>query len=280
MVLRLYAESPSRSGYAVRSGSVTARSAAFAARSWTRVDVTKLLGAGPTLTLTLSDPSPTAIRFAGLKSANPPEVLVIDGKTGAVKAHVAPGGAAAPATLGGLSEQGQLVGGKSAVIAAAGDIACDPTSPSFTKPSGNDCAEIATSNLLLGIPHLAAVLPLGDDQYECGRANAFAASYAPSWGRLKAITHPVPGNHEYGRPCHTNDATPLFQLLRQGGRAVWERLVQLRHRQVAPDRARLRMQLRRRRDCRRRLHHRLGAGTVAACRPARPPQCVHTRLLA
>ena len=46
---------------------------------------------------------------------------------------------------------------------------------------------------------LAAVLPLGDDAYGAGRLSEFQANYAPSWGRpeLLAITHPVPGNHEY-----------------------------------------------------------------------------------
>jgi acid phosphatase type 7 len=56
---------------------------------------------------------------------------------------------------------------------------------------------MATSDLMLGISGLAAVLPLGDIQYEDGALDKFTASYAPSWGRLKSITHPVPGNHEY-----------------------------------------------------------------------------------
>ena len=51
-----------------------------------------------------------------------------------------------------------------------------------------------------------AVLPLGDEQYNSGTASAFAASYQPSWGRLKAISHPVVGNHEYGSP----GAAPYF----------------------------------------------------------------------
>ncbi|HWH54300.1 MAG TPA: metallophosphoesterase, partial [Gaiellaceae bacterium] len=43
----------------------------------------------------------------------------------------------------------------------------------------------------------ANVLPLGDNQYECGGYNAYLQSYDPTWGRVKSITHPVPGNHEY-----------------------------------------------------------------------------------
>jgi hypothetical protein len=42
-----------------------------------------------------------------------------------------------------------------------------------------------------------AVLPLGDDQYECGSLAAFQQSYALSWGAFFGMTYPVPGNHEY-----------------------------------------------------------------------------------
>jgi hypothetical protein len=34
-------------------------------------------------------------------------------------------------------------------------------------------------------------------QYECGEGSDFTSFYAPSWGRVKAISHPVVGNHEY-----------------------------------------------------------------------------------
>jgi hypothetical protein len=42
-----------------------------------------------------------------------------------------------------------------------------------------------------------AVLALGDNQYEKGEFANFQASYDPTWGRFKAITRPVAGNHEY-----------------------------------------------------------------------------------
>jgi hypothetical protein len=42
-----------------------------------------------------------------------------------------------------------------------------------------------------------AVLALGDEQDPDGALSAFLASYDKSWGAFKAITHPVPGNHEY-----------------------------------------------------------------------------------
>ena len=84
------------------------------------------------------------------------------------------------------------------VIAAAGDIACDPTSSGFNSGNGstNSCRQKYTSDLLVNAG-LAAVLPLGDNQYYCGGYQAFLQSYDLSWGRVKSITRPVVGNHEY-----------------------------------------------------------------------------------
>jgi calcineurin-like phosphoesterase family protein len=84
------------------------------------------------------------------------------------------------------------------VIAAAGDIACDPSSSNFNGGNGTStvCHQKSTSDLLVNAD-LAAVLPLGDVQYECGGYQAFLQSYDLSWGRVKGITHPVVGNHEY-----------------------------------------------------------------------------------
>jgi hypothetical protein len=83
-------------------------------------------------------------------------------------------------------------------IAAAGDIACDPGSSHFNggQGSGLNCRQQATSDLLVGAGY-DAVLLAGDIQYENGAYSKFLASYDPSWGRVKAITRPVPGNHEY-----------------------------------------------------------------------------------
>jgi hypothetical protein len=84
------------------------------------------------------------------------------------------------------------------VIAAAGDIACDPNAFAFNEGRGsaNACHQRATSDLLVNAG-LTAVLALGDLQYYCGALAAFMYSYDPSWGRVKTITHPAPGNHEY-----------------------------------------------------------------------------------
>jgi hypothetical protein len=84
------------------------------------------------------------------------------------------------------------------VVAAAGDIACDPTMPNANDSFGaaNSCHERGTSDLLLRMD-LTAVLMLGDAQYEDGAFDKFTAEYDPTWGRLRGLTHPAIGNHEY-----------------------------------------------------------------------------------
>jgi acid phosphatase type 7 len=82
-------------------------------------------------------------------------------------------------------------GAQDPVIAAAGDIACDPADP----VTSDTCHQQATSNLLVGAG-LAAVLPLGDIQYDSASYDNILGAYHPTWGRVKDISHPVLGNHE------------------------------------------------------------------------------------
>ena len=79
-----------------------------------------------------------------------------------------------------------------AVLMAAGDISCGPAG----RVTSNSCQQLAVSNLLVDqAPD--AVATLGDNQYECGSLADYASYYGPSWGRVKAITRPAIGNHEY-----------------------------------------------------------------------------------
>ncbi|HET6622980.1 MAG TPA: Calx-beta domain-containing protein, partial [Gaiellaceae bacterium] len=93
-------------------------------------------------------------------------------------------------------DDGRLLAGVH--VAAAGDVACDPESDAFEggRGDGLECRQRATSDLLVR-KRYAAVLALGDLQYEDATRAKFGASYDPSWGRLRSITRPVPGNHEY-----------------------------------------------------------------------------------
>jgi hypothetical protein len=85
------------------------------------------------------------------------------------------------------------------VVMAAGDIACDPADPNFNGGAGtaSACRMRATSDLLVAAAP-AAVLPLGDNQYEDGALAKYQQSYDPSWGRVKAVSRPIPGDGDYG----------------------------------------------------------------------------------
>jgi hypothetical protein len=106
-----------------------------------------------------------------------------------------------------LSGQTRVVAAGDPVIAAAGDISCDPTNSGYNGGNGTstDCRGKYTAALLAGSD---AVLALGDEQYNCGGLSAFNQAYDPTWGAQKAITYPIPGNHEYqtsgGTDCSTN----------------------------------------------------------------------------
>lgn len=93
------------------------------------------------------------------------------------------------------------------VIAAAGDIACDPGASAFNGGNGTatKCHMKATSEILqnlLTTSSLQRILPLGDEQYPCGDLQAYTESYGATWGQgnLMAITSPVPGDHDYLTP--------------------------------------------------------------------------------
>src|SRR2546423_12008096 len=86
------------------------------------------------------------------------------------------------------------------VIMTAGDIACGVASQGSCYQNSTESA-IATVN-----PD--AVLPLGDEQYECGDLSDWNAFYAPAWGQFKAVTYPANGNHEY--KTSTDSSSPCY----------------------------------------------------------------------
>ena len=90
---------------------------------------------------------------------------------------------------------------RTVVVAAAGDIACDPDYSGFNGGLGSSsrCRMLETSDLVLAMKP-DKVLAVGDLQYEDGTLAEFQRSYDLSWGRFKDITYPVPGNHEYSTP--------------------------------------------------------------------------------
>src|SRR5947207_14326673 len=100
-----------------------------------------------------------------------------------------------------------VTSGSSKKLVAAGDIACDPQMSKFNHGEGTRtwCRQKATSDLAVALKP-DAVLALGDNQYEDGRLEKYRAAYDPSWGRLKSVTYPTPGNHEY----HISGAVDYF----------------------------------------------------------------------
>jgi acid phosphatase type 7 len=105
-------------------------------------------------------------------------------------------------------------GANDPVIAAAGDVACNPASSAFNGGLGTaaSCRQQYTSDLLVD-QNLAAVLMLGDTQYEDSVFSDFAASYDVSWGRVKSLTYPALGNHDY----HTSGASGYFDYFNGAG---------------------------------------------------------------
>ena len=90
------------------------------------------------------------------------------------------------------------------VVAAAGDIACAPPG---TRTAAK-CHQAATADLLAGAD---AVLPIGDEQYNCGQLSAFNQVYDASWGQYKSVSNPVVGDNEYaGNDCSTPGASGYF----------------------------------------------------------------------
>jgi hypothetical protein len=75
-----------------------------------------------------------------------------------------------------------------ALLVGAGDISsCD-----------NDHDEL-TARLVESFGEVA-VFTTGDNVYERGSAAEFEKCYGPTWGRFRARTHPIPGNHDYETP--------------------------------------------------------------------------------
>ncbi|MEA2405569.1 MAG: acid phosphatase type 7 [Thermoleophilaceae bacterium] len=194
--LRLYNTSSLAAGYSVRSvasnswgetaitysnapavgATATASSGPVSAGATTDLNVTPLVTGDGSVSVALTTGSSTATAVASREDTAHRPQLILD-----------TGGAPPPPPPGG-----------DPVIAAAGDIACDPASGSFFGGAGTStaCRQRYVSDLLTG-GGLARVLTLGDNQYEDATLAKFMQSYDPSWGRVKALTSPSLGNHEY-----------------------------------------------------------------------------------
>jgi hypothetical protein len=101
------------------------------------------------------------------------------------------------------------------IMAAVGDIACEPNIPENNNTPvnfkcggasvGNFMAETATAKQAAGM-HPNVVALLGDEQYEVGKYKDFLNSFDKTWGPLKALSKPAPGNHEYYNYAKSGEA--------------------------------------------------------------------------
>ena len=111
---------------------------------------------------------------------------------------------AAASTVGLVASVPRAAAATDPVVAAAGDIACAPPGTR----TATKCHQAATADLLAGAD---AVLPIGDEQYNCGQLDAFNQVYNPSWGRFKSISNPAVGDNEYaGNGCSTPGAEDYY----------------------------------------------------------------------
>jgi hypothetical protein len=103
------------------------------------------------------------------------------------------------------------------VLVAVGDIACEPDNnensgnPAAVKCNGagigGQTAEYATAQQAYSMqPDLVAIL--GDEQYQVGKLSDFEQSYEQTWGGLKMLERPSPGNHEYYAYTKKGDHEP------------------------------------------------------------------------
>ena len=94
------------------------------------------------------------------------------------------------------------------VVVAAGDIA---------KAGGHH--QLTSDQVLELDPD--RVLLLGDNQYWSGTLAEYRRLYGPTWGRFKARTRPVPGNHEYQTPRAAGYFAYFGRLARPKGRSYY-----------------------------------------------------------
>ena len=102
--------------------------------------------------------------------------------------------------------------GGGVVVRAAGDIACDPADTAYGGGNGTStkCRQKFTAQLLAGADRVFAI---GDTQYDCGGLSAFNASYNPTWGVYRNITHPILSDEDYdtvGTGCGAAGADGYF----------------------------------------------------------------------
>jgi len=152
--------------------------------TWVEYDVSSMVKGNGTFSFVLAADSSDAVSFSSRQGNQPPELLIMlsGGVTSTTTATDTPTVTPTTSAADGV------------VFVGAGDISsCD-----------NDNDEL-TAQLLDAIP--GTVFTTGDNVYDSGTSSEYSDCYDPTWGRHKARTQPIPGNHEY----RTSGADGYFQ---------------------------------------------------------------------
>ena len=228
--LRVFANSAASSGYDVRSvsnntwvestitynnappvGGVLGSSGSISSGAWISIDITSYITGNATYNLGLTTAGSTAISLASRESgANAPQLIIQTSGGSAFTAtavrtstpinNLTPNPTATrtatplPNATNTRTPTSIPTSSGSVVLVGAGDIS--------TCSNNND---EATAKLLDGIS--GTVFNAGDNVYDSGAYTEYTNCYDPTWGRHKARTKPVPGNHEY----NTSGASGYFQ---------------------------------------------------------------------
>jgi hypothetical protein len=174
---------------------------------WLSIDVTRAVRDAVTVGFVLTALTSRPLVLASRGDRRHAPELVLDPRSADRAAGT---GATPPRPAGGVVAPGAAPAapGGGTLVAAAGDLACEPG-------RGDPCRQQATSDLVLAL-NPAAFLAVGDMAYPDGTLDQLHAWYEPSWGRLGARVHPVPGNHDF----HTAGAAGYFDFFNGVGAAT------------------------------------------------------------
>ncbi|MEP6894097.1 MAG: DNRLRE domain-containing protein [Chloroflexota bacterium] len=203
---------------------------AIALSSWVEYDVTGLVSGNGTYTFALLADSNDGVTFSSREGAEPPQ-LVIQTSSGTLATPTS--GPTSTNTTIATTTVTQVFTPTSTLTppATATSTLVTVNSPTPTATFANSqtptpsptssgsvvlvgagdissCSQDndeATAKLLDGIP--GTVVTLGDNAYDSGTNTEYLNCYDPTWGRVKARTNPVPGNHDY----NTSGAAGYFQ---------------------------------------------------------------------
>jgi hypothetical protein len=155
--------------------------------TWVEYNVTSLVTGDGTFSFVLVADSNDAATFSSRQGGQPPQLVVTTDNISTPTLTLA-------ATATDTPTPPSPIPSDSVVLVGAGDIS--------TCSNNND--EL-TARLLDNIP--GTVFTSGDNVYINGTHTEYVNCYDPTWGRHKARTKPVPGNHEY----NTAGAAGYFQ---------------------------------------------------------------------